>query len=633
MDKDSDGKLTPAELRAGLVESGMNPAEVEKAIKLMDNDPSDGSVSRKEFYAAMGSPEAFSPNPGEPGFPKKSKDAAAIAGAGAPPKEVAKQMLKDKFASPKEALDAMDTDGDGQLSPEEMKEKLVASGATPEEADAMIKDMDKNGDGVVDSDEFFDAVGPPEKFDKSWDVLEIAKGVLKQNFESPKLAFDALDKNGDGSLSPEELKAGLIDAGMTPELAEKAMKEFDTDGDGKCSSEEFYKVMGPPEAFTASPGEEGYVAPKVAEEAKVPLPEVVDRLRKAFGSCKKSWEALAGPGAKSMTSGQWTKKAADLGIPPGEAQKRLAEMDKDGDGKLSECELCEAMGVTFEEVKEFFLDKFGNADKSLAAADADGDGKVTEKELMAAMGKVGLCPGAAAEAVKVVMQRLDPDGDGSIPGQEFKNAILATAEDLSERVIEKYGSAPKGFEAFDKDGDGKLTEAEFIAGALALGVSEDAAKAIWETHGKPGDGVMDLKEFVAIFGIGPDEILERSFQHFGNPTKAFESMDVNHDGLLSPAEWKVGATKMGLGPAQVKRLFEDMDVNHKERTQGFISHWEWNYFLDYQDPNQVTWNDGYGDIDPFGKDHKKFNTLPHVKKKKKAASLSQMVGQKNLRAF
>merc|ERR1719265_3027456 len=216
------------------------------------------------------------------------------------------------------------------------------------------------------------------------------------------------------------------------------------------------------------------------------------------------------------------------------------------------------------------------------------------------------------------MQKLDPDGDGCIAGPDFKKAILATAEDLSERVIEKYGSAPEGFKVFDKNGDGEITKDEFMEGALALGVSEAAAKAIWEKHNVGGK--MNLKEFVAIFGIGPDEIMERAFANFGNPTKAFEAMDTDKDGLLSPEEWKIGATKMGLGPAQIKRLFIDMDVNHKEHTQGFVSHWEWNHFLDFEDPNQVTWSDGYGDIDPWGKDHKKFNTLPHKIPKKEGDS-------------
>lgn len=384
------------------------------------------------------------------------------------------------------------------------------------------------------------------------------------------------------------------------------------------------------------------------------MPEVVERLRKAYGSCKGTWDSFPGKEGEKITPEQWQKTAADLGIPPGEAKKRFAEMDKDGNGLVSEAELQEVMGVTFEEVKDLFLDEFGNADLSLEGTDIDPkDGKVCKNELLAVMQKkLGLSPAAAEKAAEMVMQRLDPDGDGCIPGAEFKKAILATAEDLSERVIEKYGSAPEGFKAFDKDGNGELTEDEFIAGALALGVSEAAAKAIWEKHGKPGDGKMNLKEFVAIFGIGPDEIMERAFATFGNPQKAFEAMDTDQDGLLSPAEWKIGATKMGLGPAQIKRLFTEMDINEKEHTQGHISHWEWNHFLDFEDPRQVTWNDGFGDVDPWGTDHKKFNTLPHETKTKghtqfhtkfpqqnkesqtpRAVALRQTSGYKNLRTF
>merc|ERR1719420_2689940 len=237
--------------------------------------------------------------------------------------------------------------------------------------------------------------------------------------------------------------------------------------------------MGPPEEFTASIGEKGYVAPKIAEEAKVPLPQVVERLRKAYGTCKGTWEAIAGQDGKGMTPEQWRKHMADLGVGPGEAAARFKEIDNDGNGNISQAELQEAMGVTFEEVKDLFLDEFGNADKALEGTDTDGNGKVTEKELLVVMqDKLGLSPDAAAKAAKLVMQRLDPDGDGSIPGSEFKRAIMATAEDLSERIIEKYGSAPKGFKAFDKDGDGQLTQEEFLAGALDLGVSEAAAKAI-----------------------------------------------------------------------------------------------------------------------------------------------------------
>merc|ERR1719247_2231799 len=52
-----------------------------------------------------------------------------------------------------------------------------------------------------------------------------------------------------------------------------------------------------------------------------------------------------------------------------------------------------------------------------------------------------------------------------------------------------------------------------------------------------------------------------------------------------------------------------MDSNHKENTEGGLSKWEFFNYLDYQEPSQIAYGDGYGDIDPFGADHKKFNKL------------------------
>merc|ERR1719271_756514 len=90
-------------------------------------------------------------------------------------------------------------------------------------------------------------------------------------------------------------------------------------------------------------------------------------------------------------------------------------------------------------------------------------------------------------------------------------------------------------------------------------------------------------------------------------------MDKNHDGLLSPTEWAGGAAKMRLKAEQEKRIFKEMDINHRENTQIFISKWEFYKYLDYEEPNFKSTGDGFGDIDPWGTDHKKFNELPHLK--------------------
>merc|ERR1712224_865494 len=143
------------------------------------------------------------------------------------------------------------------------------------------------------------------------------------------------------------------------------------------------------------------------------------------------------------------------------------------------------------------------------------------------------------------------------------------------------------------------------------GIASDAARDMWKAQDKDGDGVMDVGAFSRAFGVGPDAVMEMCFQAYGNPSRAFEQMDANHDGLLSPQERYLGGRRMGLKQDQIDRLFKEMDTNLRENTSGFLSKWEFYDYLDYSDPIWRTWGDGYGDMDGWGTDHKKFNMLPH----------------------
>merc|ERR550537_838598 len=100
-------------------------------------------------------------------------------------------------------------------------------------------------------------------------------------------------------------------------------------------------------------------------------------------------------------------------------------------------------------------------------------------------------------------------------------------------------------------------------------------------------------------------------------------MDKNKDGLLSPLEWAGGAAKMRLKPDQEKRVFKEMDTNHRENTAIYISKWEFYKYLDYEEPNFKSTGDGFGDIDPWGTDHKKFNELPHLTAGQKPSGATQ----------
>merc|ERR1719191_885655 len=224
--------------------------------------------------------------------------------------------------------------------------------------------------------------------------------------------------------------------------------------------------------------------------------------------------------------------------------------------------------------------------------------------------RLGMTPEQAEKAAKEMMKKLDPDGDGKIEGDDFKEAFKAKADDLADRISDKMGSAAEAMKQFDKDGDGKVSEEEFVAGAAEMGISEEAARDMFKKADKDGGG-LSTDEFKKAFGISPDEVLERCFQHFGNPDKFFEKIDKDKDGLISPEEWDLAAKRLKLTPGQAKKVWEDMDTNHKERTHDHISEWEFFTYLDWEPPPKATWGDGFGDIDPFGHTHKNYNKLQH----------------------
>merc|ERR1719324_239959 len=506
---------------------------------------------------------------------------------------------------------ALDKDGDGKISPEEMAEAAAAGKLPPKE----VAKMDLDGDGKLSPEELDKGASDAEMKAAAAAPKEKMKKAMKGKFKSPKEAMKTMDADGDGKISKEEMEKGLQDQGISPRDADKMVKDLDKDGDGKVSDEEMYAATGPPDEFSKSPGEPGYEAPKEPEETPVSLEEFKNRLGQAYKNGKDAWDKIVTPGAKVMTPEQFLKTAADLGVPPGEAKKLLKQVDLNGDGSIDEAEWQEVIGVSPDEVQDRFVDEFSSSSEALKTADADGDGKVSEAELKDVMEKkLGLNPAAAEKAAKEMMGKLDPSGTGKISGDAFKDATKAKADDVADRIEKQLGSAADAMKKWDKDGDGKLTEAEFEAGAAELGISPDAAKDMWKAQDKDGDGKMSTDDFSRAFGIGPDAVMEHCFQTFGNPSKAFVAMDANQDGLLSPDEWKIGAAKMGIPTPDIDRIFKEMDSNHGESTPKHLSKWEFFQYMDYEEPLFVSRGDGFGEIDPFGTAHKEFNKLPHTPK-------------------
>ncbi len=132
------------------------------------------------------------------------------------------------------AFDFFDRNKDGRISYKELAEIMTSLGEPVNEREVreLILEVDLNGDGYVDFEEFVNMMTK-----KPVDELEMMIELRK--------TFRLFDKNGDGQISVQELRESLSSLGeeISEDEAREMIKEADVDGDGYINFEEFARVM------------------------------------------------------------------------------------------------------------------------------------------------------------------------------------------------------------------------------------------------------------------------------------------------------------------------------------------------------------------------------------------------------
>jgi len=133
----------------------------------------------------------------------------------------------------KQAFYSFDQDGEGTIGREELGELLTALGEnlSEMEVDNMLAEVDEDGSGQVDFDEFLGMM--QKKMSTDWIDDEIRD------------SFALLDKDGGGLISADELKHVVTDfcGKLTEAEVNDLLSEADITGDGLLSFEEFHKLM------------------------------------------------------------------------------------------------------------------------------------------------------------------------------------------------------------------------------------------------------------------------------------------------------------------------------------------------------------------------------------------------------
>ncbi|KAI0242017.1 putative calmodulin-like protein 6, partial [Lamellibrachia satsuma] len=132
------------------------------------------------------------------------------------------QLSSEQIAEYRAAFRSIDIDGSGTISVHELGTAMRNLGErlTDDDIRAMIREADEDYSGNIDFDEFV--------------TMMASKPRPKSEEELVAEAFRRFDVDGDGVLTVDELRQGMISLGedMTDEEIEDMMRAADVNGDG-----------------------------------------------------------------------------------------------------------------------------------------------------------------------------------------------------------------------------------------------------------------------------------------------------------------------------------------------------------------------------------------------------------------
>ncbi|MCD9639297.1 putative calcium-binding protein cml13 [Datura stramonium] len=142
-------------------------------------------------------------------------------------------LTQQKRREIREAFDLFDTDNSGTIDAKELNVAMRALGfeATEEEINRMIAEVDKDGSGAIDFDEFVH--------------MMTAKFGERDTKEELMKAFHIIDQDKNGKISFADIQRIADELGerFTDREIQEMVEEADRDRDGEVNVEDFMRMM------------------------------------------------------------------------------------------------------------------------------------------------------------------------------------------------------------------------------------------------------------------------------------------------------------------------------------------------------------------------------------------------------
>merc|ERR1712088_24523 len=147
--------------------------------------------------------------------------------------EMADHLTDEQTAEFREAFALFDKDGDGTISTKELGTVMNSLGQkpTPQELENMIKEVDIDGNGEIDFDEF---------------LAMMAKKLKETDLEEDiREAFRVFDNKNSGTISTQELRHIMSNLGekLKDHEIDEMILHADTNGDGVINYNDWVSMM------------------------------------------------------------------------------------------------------------------------------------------------------------------------------------------------------------------------------------------------------------------------------------------------------------------------------------------------------------------------------------------------------